>query len=79
MPPYRYCLDKNYAGVLIVWDRSASPPGTHHPPVCRMFGTFQAELPDVAIVYGLVDQPQFWNPVKHQVVFTGCTGKVRRW
>ena len=31
-----------------------------------MFGTFAAER-DTAIVYGLVDQPQFWNPVKHQV------------
>ena len=33
----------------------------------RMFGTFEAERADVDIVYGLVDQPQFWNPVKHQV------------
>ena len=32
-----------------------------------MFGTFEAEKPDVKIVYGLVDQPQFWNPIKHQV------------
>ena len=32
-----------------------------------MFGTFEAEKPDVEIVYGLVDQPQFWNPIKHQV------------
>merc|ERR1719342_577456 len=53
----RYCLDKNYAGVLIIWD--------------RMFGTFEAEKPDVKIVYGLVDQPQFWNPVKHQVFYYG--------
>ena len=29
--------------------------------------TFQAERNDVDIVYGLVDQPQFWNPLKHQV------------
>ena len=49
----RYCLDKNYAGVLIIWD--------------RMFGTFQEEERDIQVVYGLVDQPQFWNPVKHQV------------
>ena len=49
----RYCLDKNYAGVLIIWD--------------RMFGTFQEEQPDIQVVYGLVDQPQFWNPLKHQV------------
>ena len=51
----RYCLDKNYAGFLIIWD--------------RLFGTFQAERSDIDIVYGLVDQPQFWNPVKHQVRF----------
>ena len=36
---------------------------------CRMFGTFEAERSDVKIVYGLVDQPQFWNPVWHQVSF----------
>ena len=34
--------------------------------VFRMFETFEAER-DSGIVYGLVDQPQFWNPVKHQV------------
>ena len=33
----------------------------------RMFGTFESER-DSDIVYGLVDQPQFWNPVKHQVL-----------
>jgi len=53
----QYCLDKNYAGVLIIWD--------------RIFGTFEAERPDVGIVYGLVDQPQFWNPVKHQIFYYG--------
>lgn len=31
-----------------------------------MFGTFEAEKSDIKIVYGLVDQPQFWNPLKHQ-------------
>ena len=49
----RYCLDKNYAGVLIIWD--------------RMFGTFEEEKEDEEIVYGLVDQPQYFNPFKHQV------------
>ena len=49
----RYCLDKNYAGVLIIWD--------------RMFGTFEQEKEDENIVYGLVDQPQYFNPIKHQV------------
>ena len=35
----------------------------------RMFGTFEAERSDIKIVYGLVDQPQFFNPIKHQVRF----------
>ena len=41
--------------MLIIWD--------------RMFGTFQEEQEDIKVVYGLVDQPQFWNPLKHQVGF----------
>ncbi len=49
----RYYLDKNYAGVLIIWD--------------RIFGTFQWERKEEPIVYGLVDQPQFLDPMKHQV------------
>ena len=32
-----------------------------------MFGTFEAEKEDEEIVYGLVDQPQYFNPFKHQV------------
>lgn len=32
-----------------------------------MFGTFEWERDDEPIVYGLVDQPQFFNPLKHQV------------
>lgn len=53
----RYCLDKNYAGVLIIWD--------------RMFGTFEAERSDPPLVYGLVDAPQFWNPLRHQFFYYG--------
>jgi len=49
----RYCLDKNYAGFLIIWD--------------RMFGTFEPIRPHEKIVYGLVDQPQYFNPMKHQL------------
>lgn len=32
-----------------------------------MFGTFEWEREDDKIVYGLVDQPQFFNPLRHQV------------
>ncbi|CAB0013209.1 unnamed protein product, partial [Nesidiocoris tenuis] len=42
------CLDKNYGGTLIIWD--------------RLFGTF-AEEPKEEIIYGLVmNQPSF-NPL----------------
>jgi alkylglycerol monooxygenase len=53
----RYCLDKNYAGVLIIWD--------------RMFGTFEWERDNEKIVYGLVDQPQTFNPLRHQAFYYG--------
>lgn len=43
-------LDKNYAGILIVWD--------------RMFGTFQEELEDEPCDYGLVHRLTSVNPVK---------------
>ncbi|XP_065919974.1 alkylglycerol monooxygenase-like [Dysidea avara] len=45
-----YCIDKNYAGMLIIWD--------------RMFGTFQPEQDRV--VYGLVHPNNYWNPLRGQ-------------
>jgi len=46
-------LDKNYAGVLIIWD--------------RMFGTFADERTDEKIVYGLVEDVKSFNPFWLQV------------
>lgn len=43
-------LDKNYAGILIIWD--------------RLFGTFQEELDDEACDYGLVHRLSSINPLK---------------
>ena len=43
-------LDKNYAGVFIIWD--------------KMFGTFQPELEDEEIRYGIVKNLGTYNPVK---------------
>jgi hypothetical protein len=43
-------LDKNYAGLLIIWD--------------RMFGSFQEELAEEPCDYGLVEQLLSVNPVK---------------
>ncbi|XP_005104093.2 alkylglycerol monooxygenase [Aplysia californica] len=45
-----YCIDKNYGGTLIVWD--------------RMFNTFQAE--GEKVIYGLVHPNQFWDPLYGQ-------------
>ncbi|KAK8719837.1 hypothetical protein OTU49_013745 [Cherax quadricarinatus] len=50
-----YCLDKNYGGVFILWD--------------RLFGTFQQELPDEEIIYGILTQPDSYNPLYHQVFY----------
>ena len=35
----------------------------------RVFGTFQEEKPNEEIVYGLVDQPRFFNIIKHQFFY----------
>ena len=43
-------LDKNYAGILIIWD--------------KMFGTFQPELDGEKCRYGIVKNLGTYNPVK---------------
>uniref|UniRef100_A0AC35U8G6 Fatty acid hydroxylase domain-containing protein n=1 Tax=Rhabditophanes sp. KR3021 TaxID=114890 RepID=A0AC35U8G6_9BILA len=48
-----YCIDKNYAGVLIIWD--------------RLFGTFEAEKKDERPVYGLVTRPNTFNQLYLQL------------
>ncbi|WP_040278464.1 sterol desaturase family protein [Psychroserpens damuponensis] len=42
-------LDRNHAGILIIWD--------------RLFGTFQAELKEEKVVYGLVTNINSYNPI----------------
>jgi len=46
-----YCIDKNYGGTLIIWD--------------RIFGTFQAEKEE-KVVYGLVHPLSSWDPLYTQ-------------
>lgn len=46
----RYCIDKNYAGTLIIWD--------------RMFGTFEAE--NEQVIYGLTHPIDTFEPFKVQ-------------
>jgi len=43
-------LDKNYSQIFIIWD--------------KLFGTFQAELPEIKPVYGITRPVQTWNPIK---------------
>ena len=44
-----YCIDKNYAGVLIIWD--------------RIFGTFEPERRNEPIAYGLVHPIETFDPI----------------
>jgi len=41
-------IDKNYGGILILWD--------------RLFGTYQAELDDEPVIFGVRKPLQSWNP-----------------
>lgn len=43
-------LDRNHAGILIIWD--------------RLFGTFQPELDNEKVKYGLVVNIKTYNPIK---------------
>jgi alkylglycerol monooxygenase len=43
-------IDRNFGGILIIWD--------------KLFGTFQEELPEVKIVYGITRPVNTWNPIK---------------
>ena len=42
-------VDRNYGGILILWD--------------RLFGSFQDELPEVPVTYGTRDPVRSWNPL----------------
>jgi len=43
-------LDRNHAGILIIWD--------------KLFGTFQPELQNEKVIYGLVNNINTYNPIK---------------
>ena len=43
-------LDRNYGGLFIIWD--------------RLFGTFQEELEDEPVVFGIRGAIHSWNPIK---------------
>jgi len=43
-------LDRNHAGIFIIWD--------------KLFGTFQPELEDEKVIYGLTKNIETYNPFK---------------
>ncbi|KAJ2952179.1 hypothetical protein O0L34_g4459 [Tuta absoluta] len=51
-----YCIDVNYGGVLIIWD--------------KLFGTFRPEMEGDRIVYGLIYQQPSFNPIHLQTYYT---------
>lgn len=66
-------LDRNHAGIFIIWD--------------KLFKTFQAELKEEKVVYGLVVNINTYNPVKiafmewlhlFKDVFTGKKSAISR-
>jgi len=58
-------LDRNYGGILVIWD--------------RMFGSFQEELDREPCVYGTRDALQSWNPWTANVqVYAKLLAKTRR-
>ncbi|VDL74573.1 unnamed protein product [Nippostrongylus brasiliensis] len=48
-----YCIDKNYGGVFIIWD--------------KMFGTFEAERKDDPPIYGLVHNENTFDQIYLQI------------
>jgi len=63
-----YCLDKNYGGILILWD--------------RMFGSFQPEL-DEQVIYGtrkpLRSHDPIWANVEVYADLAAASWRTRRW
>jgi hypothetical protein len=43
-------LDRNHAGIFIIWD--------------KLFGTFQPELKDEKVIYGLTSNIDTFNPIR---------------
>ena len=63
-------LDKNFAEIMIVWD--------------KMFGTFQEELDEEPVCYGILRHPESWSPLKINFHFYGmlwqdCKETPRLW
>lgn len=62
-------LDKNYGGILIIWD--------------RLFGTYSDELEQHPVVYGTRSPLRSWNPLwanlEVYLVLAKDTWRTRRW
>jgi len=62
-------LDKNLSQIFIIWD--------------KLFGTFQAESPEVVPVYGITRPMRTWNPIKinfvHMWLLIQDTWRAKNW
>ncbi len=62
-----YCIDKNYGGILNIWD--------------RMFGTYADERADQKVIYGVRKPLRSWDPVwgniQHYFVIAGLVRSAR--
>ncbi len=69
-------IDKNFAGIFIIWD--------------KLFGSFQEEKQDTPVVFGISSQLASWNPIKANlqvylslwqdfVVTKGIKNKIKVW
>ncbi|MDN3918677.1 sterol desaturase family protein [Roseateles violae] len=58
-------LDRNYGGILIIWD--------------RIFGSFQDELDTEPCVYGTRDALHSWNPLRANWQVYGALLRKARW
>jgi alkylglycerol monooxygenase len=64
-----YCIDRNYGGIWIVWD--------------RLFGTYAEERDDEPVVYGVRKPLASWNPIWSNLqTYAGiaaCVLSTRSW
>jgi len=63
-----YCIDRNFGGVLIIWDKvrdemCANVPGAK----VKMFHTFEPERLDDPPIYGLIHNERTFNQLWLQV------------
>jgi len=60
----KYCLDKNYGGVLIIWDRIFS---TFKEEQKKCNNVYKGNVYDIKMFYGLPVSPESYHVLYQQV------------